>query len=195
MSFLRDTALPYQRWCARPSSQGGSKAITSCWAQSASPLPSAYQPICVTMATRQLAFRLVGRSVTGAGGLAPEENACESRVGPFKRADSALSVCVLVFLPFHGLAESPMALIGARPRDLVQLVERPLRLDKVGLDRKSASLMMPQELASSLPELIMPRHSSAKPSALFHDMETASSTDTSIVCSIIICLLSDWVDA
>lgn len=29
-----------------------------------------------------------------------------------------------------------MALIGARPRDLVQLVERPLRLDKVGLDRK-----------------------------------------------------------
>lgn len=45
--------------------------------------------------------------------------------------------------------------------------------------------MMPQELASSLPESIMPRHSSAKPSVLFHDMETASSTDTNIVCSTI----------
>ena len=77
-----------------------------------------------------------------------------------------------------------MAFIGARPRDLVQLVKRPLRLDKVGLDR-SASLMMLQEVASSLPESIMPRHSSAKPSALFHDMETASSTDTNIVCSTI----------
>lgn len=88
-----------------------------------------------------------------------------------------------------------MALIGARPRDLVQLVKCPLRLDKVGLDRKERVFMMPQELASSLPESIMPRHSSAKPSALFHDMETASSTDTNIVCLTIICLLSDWVDA
>lgn len=29
-----------------------------------------------------------------------------------------------------------MAFIGASPRDLVRLVKRPLRLDKVGLDRK-----------------------------------------------------------
>lgn len=88
-----------------------------------------------------------------------------------------------------------MALIGARPRDLVQLVKRPLRLDKVGLDRKECVFDDAQELASSLPESIMPRHSSAKPSALFHDMETASSTDTNIVCSTIVCLLSDCVDA
>lgn len=55
--------------------------------------------------------------------------------------------------------------------------------------------MMLQESTSSLPGSNMPRRSPAKPSALFHDMETASSTDTNIVCSTIICLLSDCVDA